>query len=104
MKRFYLYIAIIPLFFLAACENDDDDNGKIPDEVELDEEYYAGGKMGTVFVSSSKAYKQAMPAIDQDAQLFQQFMRGERLADKSFVTNEGMGYSGLGPVYIRKSC
>ncbi|MDR1624456.1 MAG: c-type cytochrome [Tannerellaceae bacterium] len=104
MKRFYLYIAIIPLFLLAGCESDDDDKAKIPDEVEQDEEYYTGGKMGTVFVSSSKAYKQAMPAIDQDAQLFQQFMRGERLADRSFVTNEGMGYSGLGPVYIRKSC
>ncbi|MDR0429789.1 MAG: c-type cytochrome [Tannerellaceae bacterium] len=104
MKKFSsLFLVVMSLSVITACD-DDIDKGKIPDEVELSEEYYTGGKMGTVFVSSSKAYKQAMPAIDQDPALFQQFMRGERLSDKSFVTNEGMGYSGLGPVYIRKSC
>jgi CxxC motif-containing protein (DUF1111 family) len=45
-----------------------------------------------------------MPVIDEDPTLYKQFMRGERIADKSFVASEGMGYSGLGPVYIRKSC
>lgn len=92
------------LFIVTGCNDDDDPDPGPTKPEELSEEYYAGGKMGTVFVSSSKAYKQAMPAIDEDAELFRQFMRGERIADKSFVANEGMGYSGLGPTYIRKSC
>ena len=85
-----------------ACEKDNDPNEK-PGK-EYSEEYYAGGQHGTVFITSSFAYKQPMPAIDDDATLYKQFMRGERIADKSFVASEGMGYSGLGPTYIRKSC
>jgi CxxC motif-containing protein (DUF1111 family) len=45
-----------------------------------------------------------MPFIDADPELYRAFMRGEHIFEKSFVTTEGMGYSGLGPVYIRKSC
>jgi hypothetical protein len=92
---------------MTACEKDKDPganktNNK-PDR-EYSEEYYAGGKAGTVFIASSFAYKQPMPVIDDDPELYRQFMRGERISDKSFVTSEGMGYAGLGPVYIRKSC
>ncbi|MDR1199415.1 MAG: c-type cytochrome [Prevotellaceae bacterium] len=84
---------------LSACS----DNDKPAPSVD-NEEYYAGGKNGTVFINSSYAYKQPMPAIEKDNELYRQFMRGERLADKSFVASEDMAYSGLGPVYIRKSC
>ena len=87
---------------LASCAKDDDDDNN--DKKEYSEEYYAGGKAGTVFIVSSFAYKQPMPAIDEDPALYKQFMRGERIADRSFVASEGMGYSGLGPAYVRKSC
>jgi hypothetical protein len=86
---------------VSSCTKDDDNNNELQ---EYSEEYYAGGKTGTVFVTSSFAYKQPMPAIDENPTLYRQFMRGERIADKSFVASEGMGYSGLGPAYIRKSC
>jgi hypothetical protein len=89
---------------LTACEKDNDSNENGKPDKEYSEEYYAGGKNGTVFITSSFAYKQPMPAIDEDPALYKQFMRGEHIADKSFVATEGMGYSGLGPVYIRKSC
>ncbi|GHV67566.1 hypothetical protein FACS1894199_13300 [Bacteroidia bacterium] len=36
--------------------------------------------------------------------LYKQFMRGERLFEKSFVSETGTAYSGLGPTYIRKAC
>ncbi|MDR2843278.1 MAG: c-type cytochrome, partial [Candidatus Symbiothrix sp.] len=38
------------------------------------------------------------------AELYRAFMRGEHIFEKSFVSTDGQGYSGLGPVYIRKSC
>ncbi|GHT09789.1 thiol oxidoreductase [Bacteroidia bacterium] len=87
---------------MAGCNNDP--AAPVTNPQDLSEEYYAGGKAGTAFVASSFAYKQPMPCVDEDAALYKQFMRGERLADKSFVSNPDMGYSGLGPAYIRKSC
>jgi CxxC motif-containing protein (DUF1111 family) len=89
---------------LAACKKDNDPNENNKPDREYSEEYYAGGKAGTVFITSSFAYKQPMPVIDDDPTLYRQFMRGERISDRSFVASEGMGYSGLGPVYVRKSC
>jgi CxxC motif-containing protein (DUF1111 family) len=93
-------LAAVCIFIISACSNNDEP----PIQGEYSEEYYAGGKNGTVFINSSFAYKQPMPVIDEDPVLYTQFMRGERIADKSFVASEDMAYSGLGPVYIRKSC
>jgi CxxC motif-containing protein (DUF1111 family) len=97
-----LFPAVGILLLLAGCSNDDSNTTLTTKE--YSEEYYAGGKAGTVFINSSFAYKQPMPCIDNDATLYKQFMRGERIADKSFVSDTSMAYSGLGPVYMRKSC
>lgn len=106
MKRFLIVTqALLFLLVGTACSDDngggdDSDGGKS----EYGEEWYSGGVAGTVFNATSKAYRQPMPVINEDIELYTSFMRGERIFDKSFVTAEGMGYSGLGPVYIRKSC
>lgn len=86
-----------------ACSDNDEPNPDLPQE-EKSDEWYAGGRAGTVFDATSRAYRQAMPAIEEDATLYKQFMRGEQIFTKSFVCEESMGYSGLGPTYIRKSC
>jgi hypothetical protein len=99
-----LFLPVCCLMLTAACTNDDNNNASGNSSQEYSEEYYAGGKAGTVFKASSFAYKQPMPVIDEDPTLYKQFMRGERIADKSFVATEGMAYSGLGPAYVRKSC
>ncbi|KAA6316084.1 hypothetical protein EZS27_033556, partial [termite gut metagenome] len=103
MKKYGTILwTIVSLIVTAACNND-----IIPDNPpvkELGEEWYAGGVNGTIFNATSNAYSQSMPAIDADPALYKQFMRGEQIFEKSFVSTEGMGYSGLGPVYIRKSC
>ena len=91
------------LILLAGC-NEPSSNIKPPKPVELGEEWYSGGKKGTVFDATSQAYSQPMPAIEEDGDLLRQFLRGETLSEKSFVASEGMAFSGLGPVYIRKSC
>ncbi|MCC8146475.1 MAG: hypothetical protein LIO93_08580 [Bacteroidales bacterium] len=104
MKKINLFLGCIFFLFFVSCEDDNSGSGNNGSGKEYDEEYYAGGKNGTVFIANSKSFQQAMPFINEDPQLFKDFMRGERIFEKSFVTTEGMGYSGLGPVYIRKSC
>ncbi len=104
MTRYFKIIMLVLSFsvVITACDDDDSDGKKT--KKEYSEEWYSGGKNGTVFDATSRAYKQPMPVIEEDAVLYKDFMRGEQLFVKSFVTQEGMGYSGLGPVYIRKSC
>ncbi|KAA6333273.1 hypothetical protein EZS27_018293 [termite gut metagenome] len=105
MKKYgTIFGTILSLIVTAACADDNnkpDDSDKVK---EYGEEWYAGGVNGTVFNATSNAYSQSMPAVDADPALYKQFMRGEQIFEKSFVSTEGMGYSGLGPVYIRKSC
>lgn len=105
MKRTILYaLSLLLLGFATACSDDEETGKGIPGNGKYTEEWYAGGINGTVFNATSKAYRQPMNFINEDNELYTSFMRGERIFDKSFVTTEGMGYEGLGPVYIRKSC
>ncbi|MDR0766806.1 MAG: hypothetical protein LBF09_07735 [Odoribacteraceae bacterium] len=90
---------VLLLLTAAACSG-----GDAVKEKQYSEEWYAGGVNGTVFNATSRAYRQPMNIISEDPLLYQQFMRGERVAEKSFVADNSMSYSGLGPVYIRKSC
>ena len=109
MKKNSLFFSMTVSLVLAAtsCSEDGDGGGLVPvpdEKKEYSEEWYAGGENGTVFNATARAYKQPVDAINADPVLYRQFMRGEELAGKSFVSADGTGYSGLGPVYIRKSC
>ncbi|MDR2882849.1 MAG: hypothetical protein LBU98_03635, partial [Alistipes sp.] len=99
----FLTAAAVAALLFSGCQKDNGGPDPQP-RPELGEEWYPGWLMGTSFDATSNAYKQAMPAVDEDPALFRQFMRGEQLFVKSFVANEGTAYSGLGPAYIRKSC
>jgi CxxC motif-containing protein (DUF1111 family) len=92
--------AAVLLLVASACSEEEN----LPNDKEYGEEWYAGGINGTVFNATSRAYRQPMNFINEDATLYRQFMRGERIAEKSFVSDNSMSFSGLGPVYIRKSC
>jgi CxxC motif-containing protein (DUF1111 family) len=100
-KHYKIAAVLLAGVLLAGCEREP---GGTPVRTEYGEEWYAGGVNGTVFDASSRAYKQAMPCIDADATLYRQFMKGEQIFTKSFVSEGNTAYSGLGPVYIRKSC
>ncbi|MDR1455453.1 MAG: hypothetical protein LBJ01_07375 [Tannerella sp.] len=105
MKRFKLLTgATLLLMMAAACSDEPGLKPVPPDNGEYGEEWYAGGRNATVFNASARAYRQPVQAINDDPVLYRQFMRGEELAIKSFVSAGETGYSGLGPVYIRKSC
>jgi hypothetical protein len=103
MKKNSLLISMM-LSLAAATGCSDGDLIPVPDDKEYSEEWYAGGLNGTVFNATARAYKQPVEAINADLNLYRQFMRGEEIAGKNFVSSDGTGYSGLGPVYIRKSC
>ena len=89
---------------LTACSEEN----IIPDAPEVDpavaEQFYSGGQLGTSFITSSKAYEQPTPAINNSG-MFQSFNRGEKLFEKPFTANhEGGEREGLGPLYVRTSC
>lgn len=65
--------------------------------------YYAGGELGTTYLSTSNAFEQPSPAVERQG-LFLQFKNGEALFEKPFMTNQSGVRAGLGPVYLRTSC
>ena len=87
-------IIILAAALLAACHK--------PDNSEMswiEEETYAGGKLGTTFNSSSSAYEDPTPAVTDIAA----FKYGEYLFERDFNINTPP-FNGLGPLYIRSSC
>ncbi len=92
---------------LWGCNDDkivpDDGGGETPDPA-VAEQYYSGGELGTSFISSSKAYQQPTPVVNNSG-IFLLFNRGEQIFEKPFTANNNGGErEGLGPVYLRTSC
>lgn len=69
-----------------------------------EDEWYAGGRNGTVFLSDIYAYQEPMPFIFDDDDKLPYFIRGRRAFQRYYSAEPGYVYSGLGPVYIRESC
>lgn len=95
LDRRLLLLCACPLI-LASCRSSDDDRPPAG----LSEEYYAGGVGGTVFNTSASCYQLPAPAVTD----LEAFRRGESMFDTPFVLGSGTPFSGLGPLYIRKSC
>lgn len=105
MKRVLFYVSLLSISLTAVSCYDDDNNS---DEInhgkkELSEDYYTGGKLGTVFNATSNAYEQPSPACD-NADFSYFFKKGESLFERDFNETEGSAFYGLGPVYVRKGC
>lgn len=105
MKKKYFYLPLVAVFALSSC-NDDENNGggDVPD-IEISEEYYAGGKLGTTFNSTSSAFEQPAPVVE-DGGFMAAFKRGETIFEAPFVTTSAdeVPFGGLGPLYLRTSC
>lgn len=106
MKKSTLYSGLA-LFtcvtLLPSCSDDEIKDEPIPEEESLPEWFYAGGKLGTTLLSTSNAFEQPAPAVEQQG-FYQSFKNGEALFEKQFMANQTGVRSGLGPVYIRTSC
>jgi len=92
---------------LASCSDNDNSADQQPpqdEDLTIAEQVYSGGKLGTSFISSSKAYEQPTPAVTEGG-MFQSFNRGEKMFEKPFTANHNGGErEGLGPLYVRSSC
>lgn len=92
---------------LAACSDDEEeglswDIGE-SEVIDYPEDYYAGGQLGTTSVNASTAYKQPTLAV-QNANMITAFNEGEYLFENDFNENTSGAFTGLGPVYVRRSC
>ena len=102
MKKTLLYAFGIML--LAACSDNDDSITDVPPtDNNKPEWYYAGGELGTAYLTTANAFEQPAPAVE-DAGMMQSFLNGEALFEKQFMSNNSGTRHGLGPVYIRTSC
>lgn len=101
MKRVIYIGAIALMMSVYACKSDD----PIIDEpaAELPDWYYAGGELGTAYLTTANAFEQPTPAVEQ-AGMIRQFKNGEALFEKPFMSNTTGVRSGLGPAYVRTSC
>lgn len=70
----------------------------------LSAEYYTGGRMGTVFNTTSRCLEMPAPAIAVNPELLEQFTAGEAIFEADFVTDPDAPFGGLGPVYNNTSC
>ena len=105
MNKSIITTAIIamPLAFTACSDNNhldlDIEDNKYSN---YPEDYFTGGKLGTVHQISSSSFEQPAPAVDEQG-LSQAFNLGEYFFERPFTENE-KPFTGLGPLYIRRSC
>lgn len=68
------------------------------------EEYFSGGRQGTVFNTTSRCLEMPSPAITSNEELAEKFRVGEFVFDADYVTDPEAPYGGVGPIYINTSC
>lgn len=115
MKKNSVYLLSFIFAFFVACDDDNDKKGGTEPTLELSEEYYAGGHLGTYFPVDpakkkpvwehflSSAYEQPTPAVE-NAGMELDFQYGEAFFEKKFNTNLSGVRHGLGPAYVRSAC
>lgn len=101
MKQHWIFL--FGAMTLLSCSDDDKITDTPPAANALPEWYYAGGELGTAFLTTANAYEQPAPAVEE-AGMMQSFLNGEALFEKQFMSNNSGTRHGLGPVYIRTSC
>ena len=102
MLKKICFFGLSSLFLLSACT--DDDEPFVEPSVEVpEEEWYSGGKLGTVFNSSTFAYEQPSPAIENSG-MAQAFKFGEYFFERDYTQSKDGLFSGLGPLMVRRGC
>lgn len=107
MKRIVLYtLTATMLLSVASCsDNNNGVGGKEDPNVNLPEDYYAGGLLGTTTNVSASAYEQFTKPVE-DGGMVASFKRGERMFEANFDsdTSSATPMRGLGPLWVRTSC
>ena len=103
MLKKICFFGLSSLFLLSACTDDDDEPFVEPSVEVPEEEWYSGGKLGTVFNSSTFAYEQPSPAIENSG-MAQAFKFGEYFFERDYTQSKEGLFSGLGPLMVRRGC
>ena len=83
---------------VAGCTDDKIGDTPAPTPTQLSEEYYTGGQLGTAFNTTSAAFEQPSPAVE-NAGMEASFKNGEALFEKIFTpASDGSVRGGLGPL------
>lgn len=99
MKK-YLYYLLAAVLLMSCRGSEEEIHNEVTD---LPDWYYAGGKLGTAYLSTANCFEQPTPSTENGHWL-EAFKRGEALFEKPFMTNSTGTRGGLGPVYVRSSC
>lgn len=103
-KTFILIASAAAMLGLASCSDKDVTDAPDPGtDDELPEWYYAGGRLGTSYITTSAAFEQPTASVEASG-MMESFKRGEQLFEKNYVSNSEGIRSGLGPTYVRSSC
>ena len=98
----YFLMGLAVLSFAACSDEDAPRQINPPIEPVTDEEWYAGGLLGTTFNSSASAYEDPTPAVE-NAGMTDKFKYGEYFFERTYTQNT-KPFNGLGPLYVRNSC
>ena len=98
----YFLMGLAVLSFAACSDEDTPRQINPPIEPVTDEEWYAGGLLGTTFNSSASAYEDPTPAVE-NAGMTDKFKYGEYFFERTYTQNT-KPFNGLGPLYVRNSC
>ena len=100
----YCIYSLLAVYTLCGCKEDEMPPTPTPSTEELPDWYYAGGQLGTAYLSTSNAYEQPTPVVEADGEMNRRFKNGEALFEHMYMSNHSGVRSGLGPAYVRSSC
>ena len=96
-----LLLAMAATTIMTGCRDNGEDD---PTPVIVDsDEYYAGGRLGTVFNAGASAYEQPTPACNTGS-FAQAFKLGEYFFERDFTQDTNSAFKGLGPLMVRNGC
>lgn len=105
-QNWLIAVCSFTMLSIVACSNDESSGGEgggsTNAEINVTEETYAGGELGTTFNSSASAYEDPTPAVEE-AGMTDKFKYGEYFFERTYTQNTAP-FKGLGPLFVRNSC
>ncbi len=101
----YLPAVIIAATAVTACSAEEESPAIFPERMirkknERPEWYYAGGELGTSFITTSAAFEQPTKSVERGGLLASVQARRAVVSEKNYVSNNSGVRGGLGLVYV----
>ena len=105
-KTFHLIHFLCIASVMTACSDNENQTttSDSSGNSEKPEWYYAGGQLGTSYLTTSNAFEQPTEPVESSEEMSQRFKNGEQLFEKMYMNIHTGVRKGLGPAYVRSSC